>query len=148
MSNFSNGSGAFGSGNYSFSLGDPSGYLAPKKGAFGNSEFNFDGGVKNPEFGSNAGWKPKSTEGMELMEDGGAYTPTTEFGGKKQEEGIDWDALAKVLGSIATPTPERAPSVSRAGGGGSRFDASQYDNPLVAREFQQLYSAPLYNKLV
>ncbi|MGL5013546.1 MAG: hypothetical protein ACRC6V_04540 [Bacteroidales bacterium] len=140
--------GALGSGgNSMFSLGDASKYLTPKQGVLGSSAFDFKGGIPGAGFQTDVGWKPGSTAGMDLMEDGGKYKPTTEFGGAT-DEGFDWDSLAQALQSIKGK-PEK--SIDFSGSGRKGFNAppkSLYENPLLAREFQQMYSSPLYNKLV
>ncbi|MGL5582273.1 MAG: hypothetical protein ACRDCE_15115 [Cetobacterium sp.] len=142
-----------------FSLGDIGGYLKPNKtGALGgkkpgggvlDSAFNFDGGIKNPSFGSDVGFKPgKVTEGMELMENGGKYNPTTEFGGAKPEKGPDWEAFARMLQTIKPPQDQKINlSGGRTGGGGFRFDRKPYENQLLTREYEALYNQPLYSKL-
>ena len=64
------------------------------------------------------------------------------------KKGFDYELLGRTLSSIK---PKDAPKIShlgRGGGGGSfRYDKSLYENPLLTREFNALYSEPLYKKL-
>lgn len=74
----------------------------------------------------------------QLMGDTSYKTPDKEF---------DWGRFAQTLASIKVPQQQQLSHSGRVGGG-FRFDKSQYQNPLIQREYEQLYTAPLYNKLV
>lgn len=60
--------------------------------------------------------------------------------------GMDFDKMSKVLASVK---PVEGPKVSQAShrGGGFNYNSKLYENPLLTREYQSLYSQPLYNKL-
>lgn len=63
--------------------------------------------------------------------------------------GFDFEGLARTLQSIkpVDATPNINMSSGRVGGGGARFDSKQYENPLLTREYNALYSQPLYTPL-
>lgn len=65
-----------------------------------------------------------------------------------EKEGVDWEAFSRMLGSINDPNAGRQVSSSAYRAGFRAPDQSLYENPLLKREYQQLYSQPLYNKLV
>lgn len=69
-----------------------------------------------------------------------------EIAAAKEDEGVDWAAMARMLQSVK---PNKGPAVTGAGrvGGGFRFDRKPYENQLLTREYESLYNQPLYNKL-
>lgn len=88
----------------------------------------------------------------------GTYNPTTEFGksaitnndsfSNSSNATKDFD-IEKLLSALQTGTKKeeaQAPQLRQIGGG-SRFDQSQYKNPLLERDIKQMYSSPTYRKL-
>lgn len=64
-----------------------------------------------------------------------------------EERGTDWEAIMKMLGSIKDGSPKvGAPGAYR--GQFRAPDPKLYQNQLMEREYQDLYSRPLYSKLV
>lgn len=61
--------------------------------------------------------------------------------------GFDWEGLARTLQSVKPHNDAPPISMTRSGGGGGRYDKSVFENPLLTRELNALYSQPLYNKL-
>lgn len=61
-------------------------------------------------------------------------------------EGVDWEAVSQMLGSIkpANQQQQQAPSSSPRG---FRHDSNLYENKLLTREYGNLYNQPLYTKL-
>lgn len=130
---FGGGGGASGSGFGGFGT----------EGAFSN--YFKPGSIAKPGLGSEGvGWGG----GAELD-----FGLPTDYAGMKKagvgEKGFDFEGLAKTLASIkpVDGTPNINMSSGRAGGGGSRFDSKQYENPLLTREYNALYSQPLYTPL-
>lgn len=63
--------------------------------------------------------------------------------------GMDFDKIAEVMKSINSPKDQQINMAShRAGGSAFNPNSKLYENQLLAREYQDLYSQPLYNKLV
>lgn len=77
----------------------------------------------------------------------------TDYAGMKdmtsaEEGGFDFEALAKTLQSIKPGSGDPPINMTRTGGGGGgRYDKSVFENPLLTREKNALYSAPLYTPL-
>lgn len=73
------------------------------------------------------------------------YTPSKDDG-----EGMDLQKLGEVLKSIKSPgTPQhQSTSIGSSRGRGFQLDRNALTDPLVAREYQQLYMAPLYTDLM
>lgn len=95
-------------------------------------------------------WDPNKTKsGMTFMETG--YKPTTEFGGAspKEEKSFDLQELGRILQSVQ-PIQEQGPPLrgSDGGGRGFNFDSKLYKNPMLEREYTNLYNTPLYTSLV
>lgn len=130
---FGGGGGASGSGFGGFGT----------EGAFGN--YFKPSGISNPGLSADGvGWKP----GANKLE-GSNFLPTDYKGAKEAgmgKGGFDWNALAKTLQSIKPHNEEVPISMTRTGGGG-RYDKSVFENPLLTRERNALYSAPLYTPL-
>lgn len=106
----------------------------------------FAGGAFSEDFNkrklsSEQALSPYSQANLDLMKDGGEYVATTEFGGASPKK-KDWTGLAEALKSIKLPEHGKVSSSHRAGG--FNFDSKLYENPLLTREYNALYSAPLY----
>lgn len=75
----------------------------------------------------------------------------TDYAGMKElsdkEGGFDFEGLAKTLQSIKSTGGTPPISMTRTGGGSGRYDKSVFENPLLTRERNALYSAPLYTPL-
>lgn len=65
----------------------------------------------------------------------------------KASGGFDYEALGKVLQSIKPSSGAPPVSMTRTGGGSGRYDKSVFENPLLTRERNALYNAPLYTPL-
>lgn len=130
-----------------FALGDTSSYFKPTT-EFGGSSFS-DNFAQDSAPTDAGAVSPHSKANLDLMEDGGKYQATTEFGGKTdKEKGVDWDAFARMLQTIK---PQDEFKISGGGGrvgGGFQFNRKPYENQLLTREYESLYNQPLYNKLV
>lgn len=61
--------------------------------------------------------------------------------------GFSMEKLAQVMKSIKPHDDTPPINMTRTGGGGGRYDKSVFENPLLTREYNALYSQPLYNKL-
>lgn len=119
---------------------------------FGSSVFDkgFQGmGGNTPSFdiSQGAGWKPgQSTADLNFGDM--SYKPTTEFGGATPEKGFDLEALGEMLQSIKGPEEYRIQHSGGSAGRGFNFNAEQYKNKLAQREFDQMYGAQPYTRLV
>lgn len=130
----------------SFSLGNPSSYFNPIKGAL-SSGMDSVGGM----WDSMAGPSDDVLGNLADMEAGGAVDAGLGKGSdalKKAGAGADFTKMAKILGSIKGPEQQQIQHSGGKAGGGFRFDKGQYSNDLLTREYQQMYQQPLYNKLV
>lgn len=111
------------------------------EGAFGN--YFKPSSLTKPGLGSEGvGWS------------GGAnldFGLPTDYAGMKDasaaSSGFDFEALAKTLQSIKPGSGDPPINMTRTGGGGGRYDKSVFENPLLTREKNALYSAPLYTPL-
>ncbi|MGL5013514.1 MAG: hypothetical protein ACRC6V_04365 [Bacteroidales bacterium] len=114
------------------------------EGAFGN--YFKPSSLSKPGLGSEGvGWKP----GANNLQ-GSNFLPTDYAGAKEAgmgAEGIDWGALSKTLQSIKLGDESPKFNSGGVGGksGGGRYDKSVFENPLLTREMNALYSKPLYN---
>lgn len=126
------------------------------------------GSLKNPEQYTNIGdstWKDdgsggwgtatagekgvdwRTSEQARAADEKMNFIPDTYEGAKEEwGEGFDWEGLARTLQSVKVPTDQPGPSSSGRAGGRFNFDKSLYENPLLTREYQALYQAPLYTK--
>lgn len=112
------------------------------EGAFTN--YFKPGSISKPGLGSEGvGWQGGANLDLGLPTD---YAGMKEAAGA--EKGFDFEGLARTLASIKGGPEAPAISLGRAGGGGGRYDSKVFENPLLTREYNQLYSQPLYNKLV
>lgn len=94
--------------------------------------------------GNGVGWKGGANLDLGLPTDyaGMKDVATAEAGG------FDWAGLAKTLQSVKPNNDAPPINMSRmGGGGGGRYDKSVFENELLTRELNSLYSQPLYNKL-
>lgn len=111
------------------------------EGAFGN--YFKPSGLSKPGLGSEGvGWGGGANLDLGLPTD---YAGMKDMAGA--ESGFDWQGLAKTLQSIK-PGGNQAPPINMTRTGGSgRYDKSVFENPLLTREKNALYSAPLYTPL-
>lgn len=127
-------------------------------GAGGASGSGFGGFGTEGAFGNY--FKPSSITKPGLSSEGvgwggGAnldFGVPTDYAGMKDAskaagKSFDFEGLMKTLSSVK-PT-ERAPISTSGGrsGGGFRMDSKQFENPLLTREYNALYSQPLYTPL-
>lgn len=132
--------GAFGGGSGAGASGGGFGGFGTE-GAFGN--YFKPTSITKPGLGSEGvGWGGGANLDLGLPTD---YAGMKDVSGKGS--GFDFEGLAKTLQSIK-PGGNQAPPINmtRTGGGG-RYDKSVFENPLLTREKNALYSAPLYNPL-
>ena len=113
------------------------------EGAFGN--YFKPSAITQPGLGSDGvGWKGGAQLDLGLPTDYAGMKDAAEASGAT---GFDWDNLARTLQSIK-PTNDTPPiNMTRSGGGGGRYDKSVFENPLLTRERNALYSEPLYKQL-
>lgn len=131
---------AFGGGGASGASGSGFGGFG-SEGAFGN--YFKPTSISKPGLGSEGvGWQGGANLDLGLPTD---YKGMSEMAGA--EKGFDWQALAKTLQSIKPHNDAPPISMTRTGGGGGRYDKSVFENPLLTRELNSLYSQPLYTKL-
>ena len=111
-------------------------------------QYTAGAGIAGSGIGKMAGISGGMAEGAPMALDAAGTAVVTP---EKEGRGFDLQELGKVLGSIQAPQRSRSSgsmvSSGRVGGGGFRLDKSLYENPLVAREFNNLYMAPLYQDL-
>jgi len=69
---------------------------------------------------------------------------------KEEEGGMDLQKLGAIMKSIKSPgiPQHQSTSIGSSRGRGFQLDKNALTNPLVAREYQQLYMAPLYTDLM
>lgn len=91
------------------------------------------------------GWQGGASLDLGLPTD---YAGMKDVSGAGEAAGFDWEGLSRTLQSIKPNQESSAPPVSmtRTGGGG-RYDKSVFENPLLTRERNALYSEPLYKQL-
>ncbi|UZV39638.1 hypothetical protein APT65_00023 [Trabzonvirus APT65] len=97
------------------------------------------------------GWSPgQATAGMNFGST--AYTPTTQFGGASGASagsGFNLQEFGRILQSVQQPEEQRVPTGGgSAGGRGFSFDSKLYQNPMLEREYNSLYTSPMYTPLV
>lgn len=134
--------GATGSGGGFGSSGAFSSYFQPGGSSFSNIGLGSEG------VGWNAG---QATAGMNFGST--AYAPATEFGGAASSgatSGFDLQKFGKILQSVQQPEEQRAPTGGGMGSGGRgfNFDSKLYQNPMLEREYNNLYTSPMYTPLV
>lgn len=96
--------------------------------------------------------KDMTNLGRQAMSGTPVFTDSTRETAFGSEEGkgkkFDLEALGAALNSIKAPESSGSSSVSSGRvGGGFRFDKSLYEDPLLAREYQNLYMEPLYKSM-
>lgn len=113
------------------------------EGAFGN--YFKPNSVVNPGLGSDGvGWKP----GANSLQ-GENFLPTDYQGLKAEGVGggdFDWEGLSRTLQTVSNGLKTPEIRMQKTGGSG-RYDKSVFENPLLTREKNALYSAPLYTPL-
>lgn len=105
-----------------------------------------DIGLSSGGTGWNAG---QATAGMNFGSS--AYVPTTEFGGAagSASKGFNLQEFGRILQSVQQPEEQRVPTGGgSAGGRGFNFDSKLYQNPMLEREYNSLYTSPMYTPLV
>ena len=127
-------------------------------GAFGGASSSGFGGFGTEGAFSNY-FKPSSLSKPGLGSEGVGWQggaqldfgiPTDYAGMKdagKASGGFDFEALAKTLQSIKPGSGDPPINMTRTGGGSGRYDKSVFENPLLTRERNALYNAPLYTPL-
>ncbi|MGL5013088.1 MAG: hypothetical protein ACRC6V_02200 [Bacteroidales bacterium] len=141
-----------------FELGNIGSYMKSGYNAMEQGVLSMAHGVKKSKFGALAGMDqpgdlgklygdvdfddPANDELLGVISD---VEEETAKAGKK-EDGMDFDKISKVLASIK---PVEGPNVPQASArpSGFNYNSKLYENPLLTREYQSLYSQPLYNKL-
>lgn len=126
-----------------FSLGNIGSYFNPTTA--GHKWSNLFGMDQTGDIG-------KLFNGVEMDDDILGMIADAEEGGAvvQPEKKMDFAKMSQVLKNVQGNMPKQ-PQVSQAshrGGGGGRMDKSLYENPLLVREFQQMYQEPLYKNLV
>lgn len=127
-------------------------------GGFGSSGA-FSSYFKPTNFGDiglssqGVGWSPgQATAGMDFGST--AYTPTTQFGGATGAtgagSGFNLQEFGRILQSVQQPedTSPRTSGGMSSGGRGFNFDSKLYQNPMLEREYNSLYTSPMYTPLV
>lgn len=112
------------------------------EGAFGN--YFKPSSISKPGLGSEGvGWQGGAQLDLGVPE---TYEAAKSAG--MGEKGFDWELLGRTLQSIKPNQEAPVQSSGRVGGGRFNYNSKQYENPLLTREYEALYNAPLYNKLV
>lgn len=93
-----------------------------------------------------------SALGQQAMSGAPVFTDSSQtavYSPQEKGKGFDLQELGRVLKSVQpTGGVQQGSSVSSGSRrGGFSYDKSLYENPLLQREFQNLYNAPLYQEL-